>query len=268
MAWRGARVALVVCLVLAAVLVLVDLRGGGPARAVRGVAGAVAGPPITALAWLRTEAGQRLGGSADERARIAALEQELEQSRSQAAAAAAGELSEADLRELAAGLPAEGYRRVAARVVALATPEDQVRSAAVSAGSADGVRPGQAVAAAGGLAGLVDSAARTVSTVRLLVDTGTALAARVASTGEAGVLRGTGDAARFELLDPLGSMSPGDLVVTLGTPDGMLPADLPLGRISRITGSAADLTRVAEVVPAVDDSTLDRVVVLVPGAAS
>jgi len=268
MAWRGARVALVVCLVLAAVLVLVDLQGGAPARAVRGAAGAVAGPPISALAWLRTGVVQRFGGSADEQARIAALEQELQRSRAQAAAAAAGELSEADLRELAAGLPTQGYRQVTARVVALATAQDQVRSAAVSAGSRQGVRPGQAVAAGGGLAGLVDSAAPTVATVRLLVDSGTALAARVASTGEVGVLRGTGDAARFELLDPLGRMAPGDLVVTLGTPDGALPADLPLGRISRITGSAADLTRVAEVAPAVDASTLDRVVVLVPGGAS
>jgi rod shape-determining protein MreC len=120
------------------------------------------------------------------------------------------------------------------------------------------------VVAPGGLAGLVDSTGPGVSTVRLLVDPATALTARVASSGEVGVLRGTGSAARFELLDPLGQMAPGDLIVTLGTADGTLPADLPLGRISTITGSAADLTRVAHVGPAVDGSTLDRVVVLVP----
>jgi rod shape-determining protein MreC len=264
MAWRGARIALGVVLVLAAVLILVDLRGGAAARALRGAAGAVAGPPIEALAWARAQATQRFGGAADEQARIVQLEQELAQARAQASAAAAGALSDGDLRSLAAGLPAAGYARVPARVVALSTPQDQVRSAAVSAGTRDRVAAGQAVVAAGGLAGLVDSAAPGVATVRLVVDPSTALAARVASTGEVGVLRGTGDAARLELLDPLGTMAAGDLVVTLGTPDGVLPADLPLGRIRAITGSAADLTRVAEVVPAVDDSRLDRVLVLVP----
>lgn len=266
MAWRGARVALVVVLVLAAVLILVDLRGGAPARALRGVAGAVAGPPIEALAWARTEAGERFGGAADEQARIVQLEQELAQARAELSAAAAGALADGDLRALSAGLPTAGYGRVPARVVALSTPQDQVRSAAVSAGTRDRVAPGQAVVATGGLAGLVDSAAPGVATVRLVVDPSTALAARVASTGEVGVLHGTGGAARFELLDPLGAMAAGDLLVTLGTPDGALPADLPLGRISAITGSAADLTRVAEVTPAVDDSRLDRVLVLVPEA--
>ena len=267
MAWRGARLALAVCLALAAVLLLLDLRGGGPARAVRGVAGAVAGPPLGALSWLRTEAGQRLGGSADERARIAQLEQELEAARAQAAAVASGRLTEAELRALAAGLPAEGYRRVPARVVSRSTPQDQVRSAAVSAGTAQGVATGQAVMALGGLAGLVDSVAPGLATVRLVIDPATALAARVASSGEIGVLRGTGEAARFELLDPLGQMAPGDLIVTLGTPDGSLPADLPIGRIREVRGSAADLTRVADVAPAVDDSTLDRVLVLVPAGS-
>jgi cell shape-determining protein MreC len=62
-------------------------------------------------------------------------------------------------------------------------------------------------------------------------------------------------------------MVPGDLIVTLGTPGGDLPADLPLGSIAAVTGSSAALTRAAVVTPAVDDSTLDRVVVLLPDAA-
>jgi cell shape-determining protein MreC len=126
------------------------------------------------------------------------------------------------------------------------------------------VRVGLAVIAATGLAGLVDSVSPQVSTVRLVVDPSTEIAARVASSGEVGVFRGTGTGGRFELLDPLGRMAPGDLVVTLGTPGGDLPADLPLGTIATVSGSSAALTRAAEVSPAVDDSTLDRVAVLVP----
>ena len=59
-------------------------------------------------------------------------------------------------------------------------------------------------------------------------------------------------------------MAQGDLLVTLGTPGGELPGGLPLGDFATVTGSSAALTRSAEVTPAVDNSTLDRVAVLVP----
>jgi rod shape-determining protein MreC len=153
-------------------------------------------------------------------------------------------------------------------VVALSTPQDQVRSATIDAGSGAGVTAGVAVIAPGGLAGLVDSVAPGIATVRLVIDPAAALSARVASSGEVGVFRGTGRAGTFTLIDPLGQMSVGDLVVTLGTPDGRIPADLPVGRIAAISGSAADLTRSALVTPAVDDSTLDRLGVLVAEAGS
>jgi rod shape-determining protein MreC len=268
MGWRSPRVALAACLAVAMLLLLADLRGAAPTQALRGVVGAVAGPPERALAWVRTSLGERVGGAADERARIVELEQQLAEARAAAAAAAAGTISATVARELAAAAPAQGYRTVPARVVALATPEDQVRSATIDAGAGDGVAAGMAVLATGGLAGLVDSAAPGVATVRLVIDPATALSTRVSSSGEVGVLRGTGQSGTFTLLDPLGQMSVGDLVVTLGTPDGRIPADLPVGRISAITGSAADLTRAAQVTPAVDDSTLDRLGVLVPEAAS
>jgi rod shape-determining protein MreC len=171
------------------------------------------------------------------------------------------------MRALAALAPSAGYTPVPGRVVSVSAAQDPTRSAAISAGSGDGVRAGLAVIGAGGLAGIVDWVSPQVSTVRLIVDPATEIAARVVSSGEVGVFRGTGGAGRFELLDPLGQMAPGDLIVTLGTPGGDLPADLPLGSVAEVSGSSAALTRAAEVTPAVDDSTLDRVVVLVPDGA-
>jgi cell shape-determining protein MreC len=257
----------VACLAIALLLLLADQRGAAPTQALRGVVGAVAGPPERALAWARTAVADRVGGAADERARIAELEQQLADARAAAAAAAAGTISATTARELAAAAPAQGYRTVPARVVAVATPQDQVRSVTIDAGSRDAVAAGMAVLAPGGLAGLVDSVGPGVATMRLVIDPATALATRVASSGEVGVLRGTGQSNTFTLIDPLGRMSIGDLVVTIGTPDGRIPADLPVGRISAITGSAADLTRTAQVTPGVDDSTLDRLGVLVPESA-
>jgi len=270
MAWRSTRVLVGAAVAVAVLLILVDVRGSGPTQVLRGIAGAVAGPPERVLAWVRTEAGERLGGSADEQARIAELEQQLAQARAAAGAAAAGTLSEEQTRALAALAPPTGFTPAPGRVVAVSAAQDPTRSAAISVGSGRGVRVGLAVIAATGLAGLVDSVSPQVSTVRLLVDPSTEIAARVASSGEVGVFRGTGSGGRFELLDPLGRMAPGDLVVTLGTPGGDLPADLPLGTIATVSGSSAALTRAAEVSPAVDDSTLDRVAVLVPdtGAGS
>jgi rod shape-determining protein MreC len=264
MAWRSTRVLVGAAVAVAVLLILVDVRGSGPAQALRGIAGAVAGPPERALAWMRTEAGERLGGSSDARARIAELEGQLAQARADAGAAAAGTLSEAQSRELAALAPSAGFAPVPGRVVSVSAAQDPARSAAISVGSGEGARVGLAVIGGQGLAGIVDSVSPQVSTVRLIVDPATEIAARVASSGEVGVFRGTGSQGRFELLDPLGRMAPGDLIVTLGTPGGDLPADLPIGTIATVTGSSAALTRAAEVTAAVDDSTLDRVAVLVP----
>ena len=264
MAWRSTRVVVGAVIALAVVLILIDMRGPGPADAVRGVAGAVAGPPERALSWVRTQATDRFGGSAADRARIAELEQELAAARAEAGAAAAGTVAEADQRELAALAPARGYAPVPARIVSVTASQDPVRSVAISIGSGEQIATGYAVLAAGGLAGIVDVVSPHVSTVRLAIDPETELAARVASSGELGVFRGTGDGGRFELLDPLGAIAAGDLIVTLGVPGGQIPAGLPLGRVAAVTGSAAALTRAAEVTPAVDDSTMDRVAVLVP----
>jgi rod shape-determining protein MreC len=273
MAWRRTRVVLGALVAVAVALILIDVRGHGPADALRGAAGVIAGPPERAVAWVRTQATDRFGGTAADRARIAELEAELDRARALAAAAAAGELSAAELRELAALVPAAGWTQVPARVVSVTAAQDGVRSAAISVGSGAQVLPGLAVLAgsgasggSGGLAGLVDVVAPLVSTVRLVVDPTVEMAARVASSGEVGVYRGTGDGGRFELLDPLGEVAAGDLIVTLGVPGGTVPADLPIGRVAQVTGSSAALDRVAEVTPAVDDSTMDRVVVLIPGA--
>jgi rod shape-determining protein MreC len=263
MTWRSTRVVGAV-VAFALLLILLDVRGSGATDALRGAAGAVAGPPERALAWVRTQAGARLGGSDDERARIAELEAQLAQATAKAGAAAAGTLAESDARALAALAPSEGFTPVQGRVVSISVAQDPARSAGISAGSGDGVRAGLAVLSAEGLVGLVDSVSPQISTVRLTIDPATQIAARVASSGELGVFRGTGSAGRFELLDPLGPMAPGDLIVTLATPGGDLPADLPLGTVSSVGGSSAALTRAAEVTPAVDDSTLDRVAVLVP----
>lgn len=267
MAWRRPRVIAGVVLAVALMLILVDTRVPAPGNALRGVASAVAGPPERAVAWARTKVTDRFGGSAADRARIAELEQQLEAARAQVGVAASDRITRGELRDLAAQAPASGYSSAAARVVSVTARQDPVRSAAISVGSGQGVRPGFAVLAPGGIVGLVDTVSPNLATVRLMIDPQTQIAARVASSGELGIVRGTGSAAAFEPLDPLAPLTPGSLVVTMGVPGGQYPADLPIGRVTAITGSSAALTRAAELAMAVDDSTLDRVLALVPDTA-
>lgn len=278
--WRSARAALVACIVMAALLVLADARGTALPSALRAVAAVLAGPPERALGAVRDSVSRRLSGSAAEGARIAELEAELAEVRRSAGLAALGRLTAEELRELAALAPPAGYDRAPARVVAMSAPQDLVLSAAIAAddaGIGDGslareIRTGQAVVTAEGLAGIVDSVAAGVATVRLVGDRGTALAARVAGTGEVGVYSGAGGDGVLELLDPMGGMEVGDLVVSLGFPAPAagggparsFPSGVPIGRIARIEGRVADLTRRAVVAPLVKASTLDRVAVLVP----
>lgn len=265
---RTARGALLAILVGAALLIVLAARGAGPGDALRGGAAAVVSAPQRAVAWVRGYAEDHVGAATDERARIAELEQQLLDAR----IALGRPLPEVGdhtwTAALAAALPTPGYTAQPARVVAQARPQDLVRTLAISAGTDRGVRPGQAVVTPDGAIGFVASAAATVSTVRLITDPSSQLAARVSRSGELGVLRGDGVTAGLTLLDPLGPITSGDSVRTVATADGLVPADLPLGQVGAVSGSAADLTRTATVAPVTDPSTLDRVAVLVPASAA
>lgn len=264
MAGRKTRVIVGSLLAAALLLVLLDLRTSGPTQVLRGAAGTLAGPPERALAWVRVSVGDRFGGSAAQHDRIAELQDQLAQARASAGQAAAGRLTVAEERELAALTPPVGYSPAAARVVSVSAAQDVIASVAISLGSSGGVHSGLAVLGSDGLAGITESVSPLISSVRLVVDPRTELAARVASSGEVGIFRGNGSGGTLTLLDPQGTMAAGDLVVTLGAPDATIPAGLPIGRIATVTGTATALDRAANVTPAVDVSTLDRVDVLIP----
>ena len=264
MAARTVRGVFVAVLAVAAMLLLLDVRGAGPADTLRGAVGALTGPPVRAFSWLRTEAGARFGGAADEQARIAQLEQELTEARAALGQRASGaEVTGA--QELVAALPIAGYTLQPARVVARSAPQHLTGAVTISAGSGAGVTPGMVVIDSDAVVGVVDTVSPGVSTLRLTSDSDARLAGRVATSKETGILQGTGeDAAALTLLDPLGAMAVGDRVVTIRSADGTVPADLPLGQITSVVGSAADLSRTAQVDPGVKASTLDRLAVLVP----
>lgn len=263
---HGRRI-IAACLLLALTLVVLDARGSLLGGRLRGVVGSVAGPIQQVVAIGVGPIRSAVGSG--EQVDVAALAAENERLREALGQAARKELAQKQAQEYAAlGIPA-GYDRVPADVVAVSGPMELARAVTIDRGSTSGVAVGAAVIAGPGLVGVVDSVAATTATVRLVTDQATAVGARVADGAEVGMYRGSGRAEQgtLELLDPLGDMAAGDLVVTLGSPTGApFPKGLPIGRVTAVTGSATSMDRRGVVQVAVDTTALESVLVLVsPG---
>lgn len=275
------RTAVGVCLLAALTLVIADVRGSDLGGRLRSVAALVSGPVEAVLSsgsgqvpdsagGAGRAAGSRPGEMADS-ASISELRADNEALRAALAAAARAELDRVAATELAALAPPVGYQQVRARVIAVAPPADLVAAITLDTGSSSGVATGAAVISAKGLVGVVDSVSPYTATVRLVSDAASTIGARVSRTKEVGLFRGGGGADRgtLQLLDPMGAMETGDLVVTLGSHNGLpFPRGLPIGRITQKAGSAVAADRRAVIATAVDSSALDEVLVLVAPTSS
>lgn len=126
----------------------------------------------------------------------------------------------------------------------------------LDAGSADGVRIGQAVIDAGGLMGQIIEATPAHSTVLLLTDPDHAVPVVVARNGVRLIVYGRGRSDLLELADvPLNSgVQIGDLLVTSGL-GARFPAGFPVGTISALRPDDTHAFLVGDVTPA---ARLDR----------
>jgi rod shape-determining protein MreC len=164
------------------------------------------------------------------------------------------------------GLPA--YRALALRpveVLAL-TGEPIPATATLSAGSAQGVRLGDAVVTSEGLVGRVGEVYSGLSRVVLLTDPNSAVACEVESTGVQGVLRfATAPRPRLLLTGvPLAdTLRIGQGVLTSGL-SLRYPHGLPVGRIERLGRDASGLMQEIEIAPAASLSRL-RHAYVIPG---
>jgi len=253
------RPPLVVVLAAAAVtLILVDRSGGLLATgegALRSALRSAFVPVESAGEATFRPLAATVGGlaRADDVARVGAqLRRERERAGAEAARADA---MTAEARRLAALLHLEGPSAgdgVAARVVS--TGSGRSVTLMLDRGSADGIRPGMPVVAAGGLVGRVLEAAPGHSTVLPVTDASSAVGVRCdpapspppadpnapagrGETGCAGVAQGTAGAnLRLDLLDPTAAVAAGDLAVTSGLRHSRFPAGIPVGRVGGSRG--------------------------------
>ncbi len=136
-------------------------------------------------------------------------------------------------------------------------------------GDRDRVKDGMPVLTADGLVGQVRRTWGRHSDVLLVADKTSAIDVVVQRTGARGMLKGTGSAehyaCRLEHLSREDDVQVGDLIVTSGLGQ-RFPAQILVGRIHQLTKKEFGLYQEATVVPAVNFSRLEEVLILTSGS--
>ena len=223
-------------LAISVALIVMDHRGDWLAQ-VRGHA-SVAMQPLWWLAGLPSRMGESLRDDAATRTRLAEENRLLRNELLLAAARQARLQVEAEenarLRGLL-GAAERGGQDVQLAPILDVDLDPTRQRLMLNAGSASGVRRGQAVIDAGGLVGQVIEATPTTATVLLLTDPDHAVPVAVARTGVRLIVYGTGRSDVLELRNvPLSSdVKAGDVLITSGL-GGRFPAGFPVGTIAAL----------------------------------
>lgn len=156
---------------------------------------------------------------------------------------------------------------VPARVIAVGTGTFEW-TVTIDAGTRDGIRKDQTVVNGDGLVGRVLSAGPYTAQVLLANDAHFQAGARLAKSGELGIMRGDGVRPMvLTLLNAEAKVAKGDAIVTGGSTTFV--ADVPIGVVADVRRRPGDLTVAVEVTPYVRYTALDLlgVIVLAPREA-
>lgn len=265
---RRLRLLLALLITASIVIITVDYRagGGGPLASLGRGAMTVLGPIQEGLARIGRPIGHFFAGFTEVpslRARIGTLERENAALRARQEQVADVFRENATLRSLLGLRDRLDLRTMPAQVIGVG-PSNFDRTLFIDRGSRDGVRRGMPVIGGAGLVGRVINAGTGSSEVLLIVDRSCAVAGRLASGGETGVVEGTGGSAlRFEILNPEAKVAVGEQVVTSGYEGGVYPPGIPIGTVTLVPAGRSSLTKVVTVQPFVDFTSLDYVLLVV-----
>lgn len=164
----------------------------------------------------------------------------------------------------AAGSPARAF--VGARVVAVHLDPGGLQLVTLDQGVAAGLRRMMPVVTADGVVGRINAVTAGTADVLLLVDRNSAIASRVERSRARATVRGMGGMSlcRLDYALRADDLIEGDLLVTSGT-DGVFPSGLPVGKVTRLRRQPYGLYQNADVVPAVDVTKLEEVLVITSG---
>ena len=164
------------------------------------------------------------------------------------------------LRRLLEFKEAQEIETLPARVIA----EDATswfRTVTIDKGSERGVVEGMPVVVAEGVVGRVVRSSPRFARVLLITDASSAVASLLQSNRARGICRGNGERLVFDFVLRQEEISVGDRVVTSGM-GGVFPKGLVVGEVTSVDRQKFGLFQAVEVLPAVDFSHLEEVLVL------
>jgi rod shape-determining protein MreC len=135
------------------------------------------------------------------------------------------------------------------------------RTAVIDKGTEHGLREGLAVVVAEGVVGRTVRCAPRQSRVLLVTDASSAVASLVQKNRARGISRGRGESLNLEFVLHQEEIESGDLIITSGS-GGVFPKGLTIGRVSQVVRAEHSLFQEVTVLPAVDFSRLEEVLVL------
>ncbi|WP_017606687.1 rod shape-determining protein MreC [Nocardiopsis alkaliphila] len=273
------RLILAVLVVSAMILLIVDTRPGTDpfTSMARNGGELVFAPTAAGVGYVLGPIGQiqdRIGQGSEGSDRIAELEAANAELESELLAARIDEHRSAQLDDLLHLSGMGGYEIVPAQAVTRTTARGYAHTATLDAGTESGVEPNMTVVNGDGLVGQVTEAGPRTATVKLAIDVGSSVGARLESTRKIGAVTGgsvpggpEGDMT-LELFDLEVPVEQGDRVVTLGSHEGapFVPG-VPIGTVEEVQVAPGALSRIARLTPAVDFAALDVVGVVVQGPA-
>lgn len=258
---RRARIVLAVLLLIAATVVIIDLRGGSATA--RGAGSSVFGPVERAVTTVTTPIGNffsALGGIGRNARKVEDLQAQNDELQNQLRVLES-DAARADQLDALFGLAGKGrFRIVPAQVTAFGPTQGFAYTVTIDVGKRDGIRVGQTVINGQGLVGRITGAGRSSSTVLLVIDPTSSVGARLAKTRQIGFVNGRGDAdLELQLLNPRAPLAQGDALVSFGAKGSPFVPGVPIGTVTSVRGTPGSLTRVARVQPYVDLTSLDIV---------
>lgn len=267
------RLTLGALLVGAFALAFIDARAGSdssPLNPVRSAAATVLSPLqsgfATATDPLFRVAGA-LDGTGDDRKRIDELAAQNVALQTQLRDALAQGSDVYSVDAINAAAAETGTHLTAGHVIAMTALDGYSWTMVVDRGRADGVTVDSAVLDEMGLVGRVIEVTEHSSTVLLVADPISTVGVRLADSQEIGTLDGTGsDRLRLTLFNPHARMTPGQRLVTFGSPGSSpYPAGIPVGEVVSVTNPPGGRAPVATVRPYARLSALGVVgIVLAP----
>ena len=165
----------------------------------------------------------------------------------------------------------QDYAKTAVTAEVLSNPVSQFdQTVLIAAGSDSGIRPYDAVVTDRGLVGQVTKVAHKMALVTLLTDKESAVTSKDLQTSAVGIVHHSQGPEDLLFLDRVAKnkvVNRGDVVITAGQLSGhrlssFFPKNIPIGRVTRVGQTDVDPFQDVQVMPFVDFSSLQYVLVL------